>query len=613
MKRNFSGWIGIILLFLVIPVTFAQAEGRDSALQEINGNLNSSYRADFYDLANLQAGDRLTITASSRFAFSAPLLILHDTTLDYLVYRDLLMTSGGSIPDDMFLVWHSDFDSRETTVEYVIPQDGDFRLMVGNCCDEAIGEYQLVIGLNADTSATDQLENLDSVIATSSHDIPTGYGIQELTAPLLNDGFSATQAFHHLSAGDTLYFYAETLEGNLIPEVQIEHPDLNRKAYPGEAGKSTIQGSYPVLLESEHYKFKLKQCQHDSCPPLESDAEFRLLIGLNAPEVLDGNATPTLTEGQFALVKQPMQIYVGLNITQISNVNQKEKNFEVVAILSAFWHDPAAELDIEMPGDSVELGDEQIVNFLEQNDQFLWPQFTIYNQQSAKDVHYRFLDVGRHASKHGYTFFYEERFNVRLQATEFDFVQFPLDSQNFTMQIESIHWSNDVVFGGTMPSGLGTQLGEEEWELQLDKTEITNRQRFSQFNMVLSATRNSSFYIFRMFVPLAFILLLGWSMFFIKDYDMRISASSGNVLLFIAFNFTIGDDLPRLGYLTFMDTLLFSGFLLTVTLFLVDVFLKRLHSTHPNLARRMDIYLAFIYACIFVIGTLVILTQFNLI
>jgi hypothetical protein len=53
-----------------------------------------------------------------------------------------------------------------------------------------------------------------------------------------------------------------------------------------------------------------------------------------------------------------------------------------------------------------------------------------------------------------------------------------------------------------------------------------------------------------------------------------VDVASGNLLLFIAFNFTISNDLPRLGYLTLMDSILASTFVVTSLVVVFNGYLK---------------------------------------
>ena len=78
--------------------------------------------------------------------------------------------------------------------------------------------------------------------------------------------------------------------------------------------------------------------------------------------------------------------------------------------------------------------------------------------------------------------------------------------------------------------------------------------------------------------PIGLIVLVGWGIFLIFDHNTQIAAASGNLLVFIAFNFTVGDSLPRLGYLTFLDSIMLTGFMASITSLLLALYLKRLES-----------------------------------
>ena len=110
-------------------------------------------------------------------------------------------------------------------------------------------------------------------------------------------------------------------------------------------------------------------------------------------------------------------------------------------------------------------------------------------------------------------------------------------------------------------------------------------------------------YITRIFVPLILIIIVAWITFFLKDYSKRIDVTVGNLLLFIAYNFTIANDLPRLGYLTFFDKVIISTFVISVLVVVYNVFLKRLEvNGKGELADNIDNYMDWIYPIVYIVA-----------
>jgi len=143
-------------------------------------------------------------------------------------------------------------------------------------------------------------------------------------------------------------------------------------------------------------------------------------------------------------------------------------------------------------------------------------------------------------------------------------------------------------------SGMGDALGEEEWRIQDVWTEadvVTGATGFesSRYSLGFSADRHLIYYWARIFLPMILLVAVSWANLFLEEYRRRIDIAGANLLVFIAFNFTISSELPRLGYLTFLDGLLVSMFILSAIAVAYNVMLRRMAvSGKEERARAID-------------------------
>jgi hypothetical protein len=268
-------------------------------------------------------------------------------------------------------------------------------------------------------------------------------------------------------------------------------------------------------------------------------------------------------------------VRIGIKLQQITAVDQKAENFGVVATLVMHWRDPGLAFDPETVQDRFQIfeGDAFAAEMSRRGHK--WPQYTVVNQQGNRWVQNRLVIVRPDGEAA-----YLERFSTTLQAPDFDFRDFPFDEQKFFIRVDLLapEWmfSLEEIEGY---SEVGEKLGEEEWVVtdfatSFDRGAIFQRP-VSRFNFEFHAKRHVDYYFFRILLPLTVIIAVSWILFFLKDYAKRVDAAGANLLLFIAFNFAISSDLPRLGYLTFLDTLLISAFLVTAVVLILSVYLRR--------------------------------------
>jgi hypothetical protein len=203
--------------------------------------------------------------------------------------------------------------------------------------------------------------------------------------------------------------------------------------------------------------------------------------------------------------------------------------------------------------------------------------------------------------------FYLERFSTTLQAPDFDFRNFPFDVQKFYIRIDLL--APEWMFSLREIEGyseVGEKLGEEEWVVTDFATSFGRgsilQSPVPRFDFEFRAKRHVEYYFFRILLPLSVIISVSWILFFLKDYAKRVDAAGANLLLFIAFNFAISNDLPRLGYLTFLDTLLISAFLVTAVVLILAVYLRRQDMKgRQEFVAKVDRYVIIFYPLAYIV------------
>jgi hypothetical protein len=620
--RLFLVLLGSVICGLVSsPGNCAQNNSHSARVQVLSSYLDPGER-EIYLLTDLKRGDELYIYMHRLSGNLDPLFALANGQFEiemfdkelsarlketphspYNVFRDLL--------DSFYLAWDDDSGKgTDAALKFSIPSDGNYKVVVAGSrqpmalqiTGQTFGSYRLIVGINAPEVLIGNATSFGPAFASLVYSPSSLPQIQEVTGKLTLKNNATYYKLTDIDPGSTLYVQAEATSGDLKPALSLRN-----------YGNKTIrvdnwQGIRNTALL--HYTFKepaLKNSLVISGSVEQSKAtsgDFRLRIGINAPGVLEGKGLPT---GR-PIILQPIHVGVGLHLDQITQVNQREENFGAVGNLTLQWQDPAFAFNPDTCECPVKVLDSaQFHKFVSDNN-LRWPRFVFFNQQGNRWTQ---GDVFRIYPDGNVTYY--ERFSVTLQAPDFNFKRFPLDTQTFYIRLQCLNPEEDYQFT-ELPklTAIGEQLGEEEWYITNHDTGVTSivigdDDSASQYYFRFLCQRHLSYYVFRIFIPLLLIITVSWVIFFLKDYAKRVDISGANLLVFIAFNFTIASDLPRLGYLTFLDRMLIVAFVLTTFTVIGSVAMKRLDTTlKTELAQKIDRYILWGYPILYILGVLLL-------
>jgi hypothetical protein len=613
--------ISIILLSLLLFSGPLQAQ-EEPAVQQFTGYLDPKEMV-FFSLRHLKKGQTLFLYAEGTSGDFDPFLALLKPEVDFArmlqIHKDELEKAIAEGRDPLAvrdeavekytLAFNDDTGAGyAATLTFKVPADGDYRLLLGSTqARPTFGSYRLLVGLNAPQVLTGKAQPTGARIAYPvKEESPAGKGVQEFRAKLSKEYKDRIYRLNEFFAGDTLYVFAETISGDLKPRLILNDFGMKPLATGNFAGEDTQAVlKYTFARDSKNCQLRIDGRAPDGTV---TTGDYRLLLGLNRPQVLEGQGK---SQGR-AIVREPITVKIGLKMQQITDVNQKEENFGVVGQLWMEWRQPALAFraDTLQRYYKVFTGDSFRKYMSEKG--LLWPDFTIFNQQGKRWTQNIIVVV----QADGSVLFFE-RFSATLQAPNFDFRRLPFDTQEFFIKVDSIYPERLFSFELKKDfSEVGKKLGEEEWVVTKFGTRVGSTRELygrstSKFLFHFWARRHLNYYIFRIFLPLLIIIIVSWVIFFLRDYAKRVDAAAGNLLLFIAFNFVISQDLPRLGYLTFLDLILISTFLVTAIVLILAVALKRMVTDGKEaLVLRIDKYAIIFYPLAY-LGTFLTVTLFS--
>ncbi len=618
-KRPFGWTFALFLIALVICLIvgagpgYAQSEAR---VQELTGVIDPGGQA-VYRLSGLKRGQTLYVYVETTSGSLDPIAALVEPGADIAdlsaAYQVGVEAAADqrldpsqaidAVRDQLALVWDDDSGQGYAAVfEFSLPEDGDYPLLISGALSslgrETFGSYRLLVGLEAPEVLTGAAEASGEPFASLDLDvIQPVVRVQEVRGSISPEEQVHGYKLVDLNPGDVLYAYIEALSGDLHPALLLrDYGDKPLTAGNLSGQDTTASFEYAFSERSEN---SVLEIYTGTVEGSVQQGEYRLLVGLNQPDVLAGSAELT----ELTVLREPIEVKIGVKLQQIIDVNFQDEFFSVVASMRMEWTDPALAFSPDSCQCKVKVYTEK------EFDRFLadvngkWPDFTLYNQQGNRWVQNRVAVV----EPNGHSMYFE-RFSTNLQV-DFDFRKFPFDTQPFPIRIDLLYPLDFYYFTDLEGfSEISQDHGEDEFiitgfETSITSVESSTSSAVSRFTFQYEAPRHLSYYILQVFVPILLIVLISWWTFFLKDYNKRIEVAAGNVLLFIAFSFSLTENYPRLGYMTFMDAIMAIIFIVNALVVIYNVYMRRLEmADRAKQAERIDDIMDWLYPILYIVA-----------
>jgi len=261
----------------------------------------------------------------------------------------------------------------------------------------------------------------------------------------------------------------------------------------------------------------------------------------------------------------PTEVEIGMyliSLVEVSPPNESFPTFKAEVFLDLEWHDPRLAFDKDEVGVDREV-------FLEHEaelelERIWWPDIEFENEQGERHTESRELVIGHDGHVE-----YSERFQG-VFTVDMHLIKFPFDHQNLTIHAESFSWDDRYLVFKPLDekTGFNEDFKTLEWQLHDVHTEVHQKQEvrsdeaFSEYVYSINVDRDPGFYLYKIVVPLLIIVAFNWATYWMPGEPASVRMERGVIALLtvVAFHQVVSANLPRIGYLTFMDGIVYVAF-----------------------------------------------------
>jgi hypothetical protein len=305
--------------------------------------------------------------------------------------------------------------------------------------------------------------------------------------------------------------------------------------------------------------------------------------------------------------EKPLQVQVGFNLMDITDVSEKQETIDFDGALYLNW------IDTRLAYDQVEAG---MLDFVS-GDYSHAPSRIYQGDFAVKEIFegWRpFIVIPNGIGDRSITNMtisvwpdgkveYSETFYAKIE-TPMDLRMFPFDKHALEIYFHPINYKNDeliLIPDDHLARKWNKNTGIAEW-IQGDiimgeaPTEIAyfdeSKDTISEFSVIINIKREPLHVLVSIILPLVILVSLTWCVFWIDEGDTifaRVNILFIGILSVIAYYIIIQDNIPKISYLTLIDGFILTTFLVLATGVLITVIVHRFNEIGKGeIANKID-------------------------
>jgi hypothetical protein len=321
-------------------------------------------------------------------------------------------------------------------------------------------------------------------------------------------------------------------------------------------------------------------------------------------------AVPAVTESMILGERpssngEPTVIELAVLVFDIDEIDDVNQRFNIDLFVVARWHDPRLALpEAERHGKArfMMIDDVWTPKILLINDRGLTPQL-----REGVEVD----DLGNMK--------YQNRLSGELKVN-LEFQQFPFDVQRLPIDIVSYEYTVDEIqfSPGSVIVSQADKFSIEGWQLKplepvVGVFEVPGgKSKFPRLTYIIEAERDSDFYVLTMLVPMALIIFMAWTVFWLQPNIVppRIAIATASIFSLIALGVSIRLGLPKVSYLTKADIFVLGCTLMVFAALGVAVIGSRwANSDRMEQASKLNAIARWVYMLLFVVVAFIAFSQ----